>query len=128
MERVRKEIAPEDLQTIEKIVRKAKRVIEKWRGKIDLLKLRADLIKAYSHNERIDLETLYTFDEFNFLHDIIGIMRHLNQKTGKFKDHFVPRAARQKPRQVASDEEDRESEASTPPPATPKHRRLGTRA
>ena len=40
----------------------------------------------------LDLEKLLKFPSFHFLHDILGIARHLNRTRGRFDDHFVPRS------------------------------------
>jgi len=37
------------------------------------------------------LEELADADNFNFFHDMGGIARHLNRKTGEMEDCFVPR-------------------------------------
>lgn len=42
------------------------------------------------------LERLEGFDDFNFTHDVVGIARHLNRKTGDMGGHFLPRCARGK--------------------------------
>lgn len=42
----------------------------------------------------LDLGKLLAFDEFNFLHDIAGIARHLDRRTGHLTGHFLPRCAR----------------------------------
>lgn len=45
-------------------------------------------------NLPLDLDALAAADEFNFVHDVCGIVRHLNRKTGALEDCFVPRFAR----------------------------------
>lgn len=37
------------------------------------------------------LHSLLEADEFNFWHDVAGIHRHLNRKTGELEDCFLPR-------------------------------------
>ena len=41
------------------------------------------------------LVALRDADEFNFCHDLGGIMNHLNRETFELEDCFVPRFARQ---------------------------------
>jgi hypothetical protein len=43
----------------------------------------------------LKLSELYDADDSNFLHDIGGIMRHMDRRTGKLGDCFVPRFAKQ---------------------------------
>lgn len=39
------------------------------------------------------LDELLAADDFNFLHDVFGIRKNLNRKTGKLDNCFVPRFA-----------------------------------
>lgn len=41
----------------------------------------------------LDLERLLSADDFNFIHDVSGIHRHLNRVTGELADCFRPRFA-----------------------------------
>lgn len=45
-------------------------------------------------NDPINLDALAQADDFNFLHDVTGIMRHLDRSTGQLTDHFSPRYSR----------------------------------
>ena len=40
------------------------------------------------------LADLLAADQFNFSHDMRGILRHINRKTGKLENFFLPRFAR----------------------------------
>jgi len=40
------------------------------------------------------LKGLLQAENFDFLHDVIGIVNHLNRETGELEDYFVPRYAR----------------------------------
>lgn len=42
-------------------------------------------------NAPLDWERLMFAGDFNFLHDIGGISRHMNRETGFLDGHFVPR-------------------------------------
>ncbi|NHO33307.1 hypothetical protein GOB85_12520 [Acetobacter sp. LMG 1636] len=55
------------------------------------LEIEMDLIATHSNGCPLDLERLYEADDFNLLHDVIGIRRHLDRSTGKLTDHFLPR-------------------------------------
>ena len=37
------------------------------------------------------LGDLLAADDFHFAHDVFGIMRHIDRRTGRLDDHFVPR-------------------------------------
>lgn len=47
-------------------------------------------------NSPIDFDGLLNADEFNFLHDVCGITRHMDRETGKIGGFFSPRFSRQK--------------------------------
>lgn len=51
-------------------------------------------IDAWHSKEPLDLQKLLDFDTFNFLHDVIGIMNHLDRRTGEIDHRFMPRSAR----------------------------------
>lgn len=42
-------------------------------------------------NLPIDVAGLLAADDFNFAHDVFGIMRHINRETGAIDGFFVPR-------------------------------------
>lgn len=41
----------------------------------------------------IDLAELLVADDATFGHDVLGIRRHINRKTAKLEDSFLPRTA-----------------------------------
>lgn len=45
-------------------------------------------------NRPIDFDALLAADEFNFLHDTLGVVKHMDRETGKLENNFVPRFAR----------------------------------
>lgn len=53
-----------------------------------------DLTAVHANGCPLDLSGLAQADEFDFSHDILGIRRHLNRRTGKLEDCFVPRYAK----------------------------------
>jgi len=42
-------------------------------------------------NSPLRLDELLGANDINFTHDIVGINKHLNRKTGKLRNHFTPR-------------------------------------
>ncbi len=51
-------------------------------------------ISAACADVQLDLDRLLAFDDENFIHDIWGIMRHMNRETGKLGGCFLPRCAK----------------------------------
>jgi len=42
-------------------------------------------------NDPLDWDRLLAGDDFNFMHDISGISRHMDRKSGRIGGHFSPR-------------------------------------
>ena len=82
------EISKEDAQVISKIVDRAKNMGVKR----DREALSMD-IQAAHEKCPLRLEELLKAENFDFLHDVIGIVNHLNRETGELEDYFVPRYA-----------------------------------
>ncbi len=77
----------EEMRTIEKIVDRAK---NKY-NEIDRLSLSMDIGACHANGNPLNLSELLEADDLNFFHDVFGIMKHLNRKTGKLEDFFSPR-------------------------------------
>src|SRR4026207_2396173 len=73
----------------------AKRAVELiWRETeldYDLLTAQMDISAVHLNGNPLKLQELLYADEANFLHDILGIRRHLNRRTGELEDFFSPR-------------------------------------
>lgn len=50
-----------------------------------------DIIACHLNGCPLRLAELAEADEFNFSHDVWGIRRHMDRKTGKLTDCFLPR-------------------------------------
>jgi hypothetical protein len=61
---------------------------------IKRLDLSMDITATHANGTPLDLQKLFDFDAFNFAHDVIGILRHLDRETGKLGGCFLPRCAR----------------------------------
>ena len=89
MEMITWEISKEDARVISKIVKRAKNMGVKR----DREALSMD-IQAAHEKCPLRLEDLLKAENFDFLHDVIGIVNHLDRETGELEDYFVPRYAR----------------------------------
>lgn len=56
------------------------------------LNLMMDITTAYN-NIPLKLEEWFNADNFDFLHDVIGIINNLNRGTLKLENYFLPRYA-----------------------------------
>lgn len=84
------DVTKQETLAIQKIVARA--VNEGWKG--DSFELSMDLAAAHANGCVLDFQKLLDFPDFDFNHDIHGIMRHLNRRTGKLEDFFLPRCSR----------------------------------
>jgi hypothetical protein len=66
----------------------------------DRLSLAMDLTATHANGCPMDFAKLLAADDFNFKHDIVGIVNHIDRRTGELTDHFFPRCAQ--PQGVAS--------------------------
>lgn len=54
--------------------------------------VRMDIMTAHQANP-LKLDDLLAADDFNFMHDVAGINKHLDRISGDFNDCFWPRFA-----------------------------------
>lgn len=52
-----------------------------------------DVTACHVNHQALALDRLLSADDFNFAHDVFGIRRHLDRKTGALLDCFVPRCS-----------------------------------
>lgn len=82
-------ISKEDTEVIAKIVKRAKEAgVQR-----DNLSLLMDISIAHQ-NCPLRLQELLEAKNFEFMHDVIGIVNHLNRDTGELEDFFLPRHAK----------------------------------
>jgi hypothetical protein len=58
---------------------------------INRLSTEMDLVATHANGCPLDLEALHEADDFNLMHDIYGIARHIDRSTGKLENFFLPR-------------------------------------
>lgn len=59
--------------------------------KVDRQSTVMDIIATHANGNKLKLADLATADDFTFTHDVMGIQRHIDRKTGKLTDCFSPR-------------------------------------
>lgn len=50
-----------------------------------------DITCVHANGNPLRLHALLDADEFNFVHDVFGIRKHLNRETGELEGFFTPR-------------------------------------
>ena len=88
-------------EAVKKIVRRVRRLYAVAGVPFDSLSLRMDLSAVHAVTP-LRLVELADASEFNLMHDVVGITRHLNRVTGTLKEYFVPRYAAPAPAEAAS--------------------------
>lgn len=61
------------------------------RKRFDKLNIAMDLTACHANGNPLKLKELLDADDFNFIHDVFGIERYINRKTGRLEDCFSPR-------------------------------------
>ena len=86
-------ITPEETALINKIVERAT-LLDTNNIWSDDLNCMMDITATHNSGCPLDLQALLDFDDYQFMHDVFGIARHLNRKTGQLGNCFLPRSAR----------------------------------
>jgi len=79
----------DDMELITKISDRAIKLFPQ----LNKLNLHMDISATHVSGCELDLDKLLDFDDFNFAHDVAGIVGHLDRKTGQLKDCFLPRCS-----------------------------------
>jgi hypothetical protein len=77
---------------VDRIVERAEELFERTGVERESLDIQMDLSATHAKCP-LRLSEFAEADDFNFAHDIWGIYRHLNRKTGELEDSFLPRFA-----------------------------------
>ena len=85
-----KDCTSETFSLIERIIARAESEQAILRGRISLLCALSCLYANYD----ADLQALLDSEDYDFVHDISGIQRHMDLETGRLTDEFVPRCLR----------------------------------
>jgi hypothetical protein len=84
------DVTKEEMQLISKIGKRALQRIE-IRNLVDSISLNMDITATHKNGNPLRLNDFLNADDFNFFHDIYGILNHLNRETGKLENCFSPR-------------------------------------
>ena len=88
---------PAESKLITKIARRAQGLYTQHGVERDLLDIEMDLLAANANGCPLDFERMDQADEFNLMHDISGIYRHIDRDTGKLTGFFLPRFTKREP-------------------------------
>lgn len=105
---IRFDSTPKDAELISKIADRAVTAAAEAGWHYAMSDAEMDLTACHLNGNPLDLAALAEADDFNFSHDVFGIRKHLNRKTGKLMDFFTPRYTKKTKKQER--ELDREAE------------------
>lgn len=60
---------------------------------ITQLDLVMNLIAVHANGNPLNFKKLLKFDDFNFMHDVLGIHNYLDRETGRLANFFSPRCS-----------------------------------
>ncbi len=84
-------------RTIQSIAERAVAMAEKHGVPYTIQDATMDIYACHSSGCRLQLDTLLSADDGNFAHDVFGIRRHIDRKTGRLQNCFLPRYAEHEP-------------------------------
>ena len=81
----------EEMELISKIADRAVALADGVGYHINKMQTVMDIEACHCNGNPLQLEELLNADDFNFVHDVWGIRKHINRNNGKLEDFFVPR-------------------------------------
>ena len=85
---------PEDLRKIMAVTVRAASLMNFSMYGNSRLDVSMDLTACHVNACELDLDGLLAASDGDLVHDVGGIMAHLNRRTGKLEDYFMPRYAK----------------------------------
>jgi len=82
----------QESKAVQIIIARANRMAKRMDQPLDRFSLRMDLAAVHLHTP-INFMGLLSAPDFDFGHDVFGIMRHIDRETGQLMDFFLPRCA-----------------------------------
>lgn len=95
------DVSDEEKALIAKIAQRAQDYAHSIGHKLLWTDLMLDLAATHANGNPLRLREMADADNFNFVHDIFGIMKHINRETGQLMDGFRPRFSQPKTREAA---------------------------
>lgn len=80
-----------DFATIRKIAERFDGLCSLHGQRANRMSAAMDVTAVHANGNPLRLDDLLAADDFNFLHDLVGIENHLDRDTGTLRNCFVPR-------------------------------------
>ena len=81
-----------DYRAVDRVLARAEKLVAKAGGTSQVPQdLAMDLIACHLNGTPMDWEALLVAPDFDFVHDVWGIHKHIDRETGRLGDCFLPR-------------------------------------
>jgi hypothetical protein len=87
------EVNREDSDLIDAIANRAVDIADAQGVALPKLDILMDITAVHANGTPLELKALLESDRFEFTHDVFGIYKHLNRRTGELENFFYPRYA-----------------------------------
>lgn len=87
------DVSQEEHAIIQKIVDRAMGVVREVGIRLNRMDVLMDITATHANGMPLRLAELLDAEPFDFNHDVFGIIRHINRRTGEMEGFFVPRFA-----------------------------------
>lgn len=84
-------VSREDSRIITAIAQRAVAIAQSEKIDWPFMDCEMDITACHANGNPLKLRELAGADDFNFIHDVFGIRRHIDRETGQLGDHFSPR-------------------------------------
>lgn len=84
----------EEAALIHQIAKRAATLYYAAKIKMETIDVDMNVTATHANGCPLNLEKLFGFPDFDFMHDITGINRHLDRNTGKLRGCFLPRSSK----------------------------------
>jgi len=84
-------VTDENFKIIHKIAKRAVQMADVHGVDYPMMDAHMDLTATHMNGNPLRLADLLVADDANFAHDVFGIRRHINRRTGQLENCFVPR-------------------------------------
>lgn len=84
-------VTPDDALIIRKLAERIKALVDKKAMNWSIMDINMDITACHANGCKLDLQRLLDADDTNLMHDIFGINRYIDRKTGKLMNQFLPR-------------------------------------
>lgn len=95
MKEIKWNATKEEIHVISRIADRAVKIAKDIGASYKKMDVIMDIETIHCNGNTLKLHDLLTADDINFMHDVFGIRRHIDRKTGQLKNCFLPRYSKE---------------------------------